>query len=66
MQDRIGSLDEGKLGDILVIRAKNNDPYENLLAAGMEDIELLVLAGKPIYGEMRFLDIFNGKLPSGY
>lgn len=66
MQDRTGSLEEGKLGDILVMKAKNEDPYENLLASGMKDIELLVLSGTPIYGEMRFLDIFNGKLPSGY
>jgi cytosine/adenosine deaminase-related metal-dependent hydrolase len=66
MQDRIGTLEEGKLGDILVLKAKNDDPYENLVDAGMQDIELLVLAGKPIYGEMRFLDIFNGKLPDGY
>jgi len=66
MQDRIGSLEEGKLGDILVLKAKDDDPYENLVNAGMNDIELLVLAGKPIYGEMRFLDIFKGKLPDGY
>ena len=66
MQDRIGSLEEGKLGDILVLKAKNDDPYENLVNASMKDIELLILAGAPIYGEMRFLDIFNGKLPSGY
>jgi hypothetical protein len=32
----------------------------------MEDIELLVLAGTPIYGELRFLDIFGGTLPRGY
>jgi cytosine/adenosine deaminase-related metal-dependent hydrolase len=66
MQDKTGTLEEGKLGDILVLKAKEDDPYENLINAGMKDIELLVLAGKPIYGEMRFLDIFNGALPSGY
>jgi len=66
MQDKVGSLDEGKLGDILVVKAKNDDPYENLIDAGMQDIELLVLAGKPIYGETRFLDVFDGKLPDGY
>jgi len=66
MNDRTGSLDEGKLGDILILKAKNNDPYENLVSAGMKDIELLVLAGNPIYGELRFLDIFNGALPEGY
>jgi hypothetical protein len=66
MQDRIGSLEEGKLGDILVLKARNDDAYENLAGASMQDIELLVLAGKPIYGEQRFLEIFSGKLPSGY
>jgi hypothetical protein len=32
----------------------------------MEDIELLTLAGKPLYGEMRFIDLFKGELPAGY
>jgi len=66
MQEKIGSLDEGKLGDILVLRAKDDDPYENLVNAGMKDIELLILEGKPVYGELRFLDIFKGELPTGY
>ena len=66
MQDRIGSLEEGKLGDIMVMKARKDDPYENLAGASMKDIELLVLAGKPIYGERRFLEIFGGSLPPGY
>jgi cytosine/adenosine deaminase-related metal-dependent hydrolase len=66
MQDRIGSLEAGKLGDILVLKAAKDDPFENLVEASMEDIELLALEGTPIYGEMRFLDIFGGKIPSGY
>jgi cytosine/adenosine deaminase-related metal-dependent hydrolase len=66
MQDRIGVLEEGKLGDILVLSGRMEDPYENLLAAEMEDIELLILEGKPIYGEMRFIDLLGGKLPHGY
>ena len=71
MQDRIGSLEEGKLADVLVMKARKDDPYENFVDASMKDIELLTIAGKPIYGEMRFLDAFsgsrdNGKLPEGY
>ena len=75
MQDRIGSIEPGKLGDLLVMKARRNDAYENLASAAMEDIELLVLEGKPIYGERRFLDIFAGipadagggqGLPAGY
>jgi len=66
MEDRIGTLDEGKLGDVLVLKTSHDNPYENLANASMEDIELLVLAGTPIYGETRFLDIFGGNLPNGY
>jgi len=66
MEDRIGTLDEGKLGDILVLKGRHDDPYENLVNASMKDIELLVLEGAPIYGETRFLDIFGGAPPSGY
>jgi cytosine/adenosine deaminase-related metal-dependent hydrolase len=65
-QDKIGSLEEGKSGDILVLKAGHDDPYENLVSANMKDIELLILAGKPIYGQMRFLDIFKGELPADY
>jgi cytosine/adenosine deaminase-related metal-dependent hydrolase len=66
MQDRIGFLEEGKLGDILVVKAKKDDPYENLIDASMKDIELLAIAGKPIYGQQRFLGLFGGKMPEGY
>ena len=67
MQDKIGTLEEGMLGDILVLKAKNDCPYENLVAADMKDIELLILEGTPVCGEIRFLDIFkNGLLPEGY
>ena len=69
MDDRIGTLEEGKLGDIIVLKAAKDDPYENLVSASMEDIELLILAGKPIYGELRFLDLFGlagNNMPSDY
>jgi len=66
MQDRIGTLDDGKLGDILILKARDDDPYENFVNTSMENIELLILAGKPIYGETRFLDLFGGTLPPDY
>jgi hypothetical protein len=66
MQDRIGTLDEGNLADLLVLKGRRDDPYENLVSASMEDIEFIALAGKPLYGELRFLDFLGGKLPGGY
>jgi cytosine/adenosine deaminase-related metal-dependent hydrolase len=66
MQEMIGTLDDGKLGDILVLKASDDDPYENFVNTSIENIELLILAGEPIYGETRFLDLFGGTLPPGY
>ena len=66
MYDRTGSLEEGKFADVLVLKNRTDDPYENLASAGMADIELLIMEGKPIYGEERFLDLLDGTLPAGY
>jgi cytosine/adenosine deaminase-related metal-dependent hydrolase len=66
IQDSTGTLEAGKLADLLVLRGCRDDPYENLVSASMKDIELLVLAGRPLYGELRFLDLLGGKLPKGY
>ena len=66
MADRLGSLEEGKLADLLVVKARNDDVYENLASAAMEDIELLVMEGRPLYGEERFMGLLGDSLPSGY
>jgi cytosine/adenosine deaminase-related metal-dependent hydrolase len=66
LEDKIGALETNKLADIMITRAKKDNPYENLLDTRMEDIEFLALAGTPLYGELRFLDILNGQLPAGY
>jgi cytosine/adenosine deaminase-related metal-dependent hydrolase len=66
LQDSLGTLDDGKLADIMVLKGRNSDPYENLASAEMQDIELLTMGGKPIYGERRFMDLLDGKLPQGY
>lgn len=66
MQDKIGSLDEGKIADILVLKAKTEDPYENLAGASMSDIQLLTIGGKPVYGNMRFIELLGGAVPEDY
>jgi cytosine/adenosine deaminase-related metal-dependent hydrolase len=66
MADRVGTLEEGKLADLLVLKGRMDDPYENLVSASAGDIELLILAGKPLYGETRFMDLLGGSLPPDY
>lgn len=59
MQADVGSLEDGKLADILVIRRKREDPYESLVAARPEDVELLVKEGTPIFGSEAYEDLFR-------
>lgn len=61
MHDKIGSLEEKKYADLLVINPRHEDPYEALVQTQIEDIELLVIEGKPIYGSTKFEELFNLK-----
>ncbi|MDR1466329.1 MAG: amidohydrolase family protein [Treponema sp.] len=66
LQKDLGTLESGKLADILVLKAKHDDPFENLVSADMKDIELLTMAGKPMFGEMRFIEFLGGAVPEDY
>jgi cytosine/adenosine deaminase-related metal-dependent hydrolase len=54
----IGSIAEGRRADLLVLKPRTADPYEALLAARIEDVELLLLEGTPIYGEAAHEELF--------
>ena len=59
MQKDIGSLEAGKLADILVIRQKKADPYDSLVDARPDDVELLVQEGTPIFGAAEYEELFR-------
>jgi hypothetical protein len=59
--DVIGTLEIGKWADILVVKQRDEDPFETLLKLNLEDIELLVLAGIPILASDRFVALFQRK-----
>jgi len=45
--------------NLLLLKTKDKDPYDNLLHIDMSDIEFLMYNGTPIYGSTRFLKLFN-------
>lgn len=45
--------------NLLLIKKHDEDPFRNLLKTRMEDIELLIHQGNPIYGDVKFLNEFN-------
>ena len=61
MERDIGSLAPGRLADVLVLRQTAADPYESLLAARTEDIELLVQDGTPVLGAAERGELFTSR-----
>jgi 5-methylthioadenosine/S-adenosylhomocysteine deaminase len=59
MQDKIGSIEEGKYADLLFLKPRETDPYEALVSARMDDIELMIQEGNPIYGEGKYEELFR-------
>ena len=58
-QDNIGSVESGKTADLLVLANKTDDPYENLCQAELEDVRLVVINGKPVYGDIALKSLFE-------
>ncbi len=61
MQNKTGSVEEGKYADLLFIRPRENDPYEALVSTQMEDIELMIQEGTPIYGDRKYEELFRSR-----
>jgi len=59
MQDKIGSIERGKLGDLLVVEGNGKEPYTSLVNARLSDIALIFMEGKPLYGDTEFSEIFE-------
>jgi 5-methylthioadenosine/S-adenosylhomocysteine deaminase len=58
---KIGSLVKGMYADLLLIRRNGNDPYQALLHAGPADVRLVMVGGRPLYGDP---DLMEKLLPS--
>lgn len=54
----LGSIEPGKLADLVVINGRTDDPFEALLAAKETSITLVVIAGVPRVGQPRLMRRF--------
>jgi cytosine/adenosine deaminase-related metal-dependent hydrolase len=59
IQDKLGSIEKDKLGDLLIIHTKSKNPYTSLVNAQLKDVALIFMEGKPIYGDEKFQQIFQ-------
>ncbi len=58
LQDRIGSIEEGKQADLVVIPQFSEDPYADLLDTEAKDVTLTVVNGRPMYGNPTLMQSF--------
>jgi 5-methylthioadenosine/S-adenosylhomocysteine deaminase len=60
IDDRVGHLAKGFYADYLVIRrGARTDPYESLIYAAPEDILLVAVNGRPLFGDVKLLPAVN-------
>jgi hypothetical protein len=60
VDDQIGTLQPGRLADILVLRKRAGAPYETIVLSTPADVRLVIVGGTPIYGDR---DIMEKLLP---
>ncbi|MEJ2595356.1 MAG: amidohydrolase family protein [bacterium] len=53
--DKVGSIQNGMIADLVVTADKVNDPYENLILCTEEDINLVLVGGEPFYGNKQWM-----------
>lgn len=53
---KLGSLEQGKYADVVVIDGQDGDPYEHLVFATERDVRLVLIAGYARYGDAELMD----------
>lgn len=53
---QIGSLVEGRYADVMVVPDRGCDAYDTLIDAPAADVRLVVLNGRPVYGEAALMN----------
>ena len=52
----LGTLEKGKIADLLIVNDKTADVYQNLILAKEEDVTLVMIAGVARYGSASIMD----------
>lgn len=60
LQNTVGQVKKGYLANLLFVSKKvlekNPNPYSALIAAGENDVDLVVVGGEPVYGEQKSIE----------
>ena len=59
LDDSYGFLNRNENENILILKRKHSDPFNNLIKVDMLDVILQIYKGKPIYGDAILLKYFE-------
>ena len=58
VDDEVGAIRAGLRADLVVLTGDHNDPYGAVIAATPADVQLVVIAGQPLYGDRKLMERF--------
>ncbi|MDY6968197.1 MAG: amidohydrolase family protein [Spirochaetota bacterium] len=56
---KTGQIKDGYIADMVVFANNKNTPYDSVVSAGMKDIQLVIIDGKPAYGNQEYSHFFD-------
>ncbi len=59
--DKVGSIKKGLYADLFVLRGDAAQPFDSLVQSKPQDVSLVLVNGVPIYGDEKFMNLFNVK-----
>ncbi len=55
----LGSIEKGKTADLLLLRGESDRAYTAMVQADLKDVRLVIYQGRPVYGDLDFIEIFD-------
>ncbi len=62
---RNGLVKKGNIADLTILRDRGGNPWQSVVEAELEDVQLVIIDGLPVYGLARYADLFD-ELGVGY
>ncbi len=59
LQKKSGRIGEGQIADLAVFRDRGGSPASSVVNAQLRDVMLVVIDGRPVYGERAFSGVFD-------
>jgi len=61
MTNELGTIEVGKMADLLIVAKNEADPYRNLIDSRPQDVELVTISGDALFGATDLMDTLGKK-----